>query len=172
MKQSSEKSFGVLFFIVFILIALWPLLSGETIKVWALVLSIIFLVITFLKRDLLKPLNKIWIKFGELLGKIIAPIVMALIFFFILTPISIIIRLFGKDLLKLKISKDKSISKAIGVAEIEDFIKKKIIKDKLIEKISIKTRQYAKRQATWARGHMTSWKKIKPKKLNYFIKKI
>ena len=77
-----------------------------------------------------------------------------------------------KKFLKLKISKDKSISKAIGVAEIEDFIKKKIIKDKLIEKISIKTRQYAKRQATWARGHMTSWKKIKPKKLNYFIKKI
>ena len=108
MKQSSEKSFGVLFFIIFILIALWPLLSGETIKVWALVLSIIFLVITFLKRDLLKPLNKIWIKFGELLGKIIAPIVMALIFFFVLTPISILVRLFGKDLLKLKISKENS----------------------------------------------------------------
>ena len=108
MKQSSEKSFGILFFIIFILIALWPLLSGEPIKVWALVLSIFFLVITLLKRDLLKPLNKIWIKFGELLGKIIAPIVMALIFFFILTPISIIIRLFGKDLLKLKISKENS----------------------------------------------------------------
>jgi len=108
MKQSSEKSFGALLFIVFILIALWPLLSGETIKVWALVLSIIFLAITFLKRDLLKPLNKIWIKFGELLGKIIAPIVMALIFFFVLTPISIVVRLFGKDLLKLKISKENS----------------------------------------------------------------
>jgi len=108
MKQSSEKSFGALLFIVFILIALWPLLSGETIKVWALVLSIIFLAITFLKRDLLKPLNKIWIKFGELLGKIIAPIVMALIFFFVLTPISILVRLFGKDLLKLKISKENS----------------------------------------------------------------
>jgi len=108
MKQSSEKSFGILFFIIFILIALWPLLSGEPIKVWALVLSIFFLVITFLKRDLLKPLNKIWIKFGELLGKIIAPIVMALIFFFILTPTSIIVRLFGKDLLKLKTTKGKS----------------------------------------------------------------
>jgi hypothetical protein len=108
MKQSSEKSFGILFFIIFILIALWPLLSGETIKVWALVLSILFLLITFLKRDLLKPLNKIWIKFGELLGKIIPPIVMALIFFFILTPTSIIVRLFGKDLLKLKTSKGKS----------------------------------------------------------------
>ena len=108
MKQSSEKSFGILFFIIFILIALWPLLSGEPIKVWALVLSIFFLVITLLKRDLLKPLNKIWIKFGELLGKIIAPIVMALIFFFILTPTSIIVRLFGKDLLKLKTTKGKS----------------------------------------------------------------
>jgi tRNA dimethylallyltransferase len=77
-----------------------------------------------------------------------------------------------KKFLKLKISKNKSISKAIGIGEIEDFIKKKIIKDELIEKISIKTRQYAKRQATWARGHMTSWKKIKPKRLNYFLKKI
>jgi tRNA dimethylallyltransferase len=77
-----------------------------------------------------------------------------------------------KKFLRLRISKDKSISKAIGVVEIEDFIKNKILKDELIEKISIKTRQYAKRQATWARGHMTSWKKIKPKRLNYFLKKI
>jgi tRNA dimethylallyltransferase len=77
-----------------------------------------------------------------------------------------------KKFLKLKISKDKSISKAIGITEIEDFIKKKITKEQLIEKISIKTRQYAKRQATWARGNMTSWKKIKPKRLNYFLKKI
>ena len=77
-----------------------------------------------------------------------------------------------KKFLKLKISKNKSISKAIGVAEIRDFIKKKIVKDEVIEKISIKTRQYAKRQATWARGHMTGWKKIKPKTLNNFIKKI
>jgi tRNA dimethylallyltransferase len=77
-----------------------------------------------------------------------------------------------KKFLRLKISKDKSISKAIGVVEIEDFIKNKIIKDELIEKISIKTRQYAKRQATWARGHMRSWKTIKPKRLNYFLKKI
>ena len=108
MKKPSEKSFGVLFFIVFLLIALWPLLNGETIKVWALFLSIIFLTITFLKQELLRPLNRIWIKFGELLGKIIAPIVMASIFFFVLTPISIIVRLCGKDLLKLKDSKENS----------------------------------------------------------------
>ena len=76
-----------------------------------------------------------------------------------------------KKFLKLKISKNKSISKAIGVAEIRDFIKKKIVKDEVIEKISIKTRQYAKRQATWSRGQMTSWKKIKPNRLNNFLKK-
>jgi tRNA dimethylallyltransferase len=77
-----------------------------------------------------------------------------------------------KEFLKLKISKNKSISKAIGIAEIKDFIKKKITKDQVIEKISIKTRQYAKRQVTWSRGHMTSWKKIKPKNLESFTKKI
>ncbi len=77
-----------------------------------------------------------------------------------------------KKFLKLRISKNKSISKAIGVAEISDFIKKKMVKEEVIEKISIKTRQYAKRQATWARGHMKSWKKINPKSLNSFLKKI
>ncbi len=77
-----------------------------------------------------------------------------------------------KKFLKLKISKNKSISKAIGVAEIKDFIKKKLEKNEVIEKISIKTRQYAKRQVTWARGNMQSWKKIGPKKLDSYIKKI
>ena len=77
-----------------------------------------------------------------------------------------------KNFLKLKISKNKSVSKAIGVVEIKDLIKKKIDEDEVIEKISIKTRQYAKRQATWARGHMKSWKKIEPKRLNSFLKKI
>ena len=77
-----------------------------------------------------------------------------------------------KNFLKLKISKNRSVSKAIGVIEIKDLIKKKIDEDEVIEKISIKTRQYAKRQATWARGHMKSWKKIEPKRLNSFLKKI
>jgi tRNA dimethylallyltransferase len=77
-----------------------------------------------------------------------------------------------KKFLKLKISKNKSISKAIGVAEIKEYLEKTIDKQELIEKISIKTRQYAKRQVTWARGHMTNWKKIKPKKLDGFLKKI
>ena len=77
-----------------------------------------------------------------------------------------------KKFLKLRISKNKSISRAIGVAEIKGFINKKINKEEVIEKISIKTRQYAKRQVTWARGHMASWKKIKPQRLNNFLKKI
>ena len=77
-----------------------------------------------------------------------------------------------KKFLKLRIPKNKSVSKAIGVVEIKDFIRKKIDEQELIEKISIKTRQYAKRQVTWARGHMKSWKKIEPKRLNIFLKKI
>ena len=108
MKRSSEKNFGILFTSVFLLIAIWPLMEGETVRIWSLVLSFIFLITTFFKQNLLKPLNIIWTKFGELLGKIIAPIVMALIFFIILTPLSFIIRIFGKDLLRLNFSKNRS----------------------------------------------------------------
>ena len=102
MKKSSEKSFGILFFILFLLIAVWPLLSNNSIRAWFLIPSSIFLAVAFLKQELLKPLNNVWIKLGEILGKIIAPIVMSLIFFLVLTPLSLTIRLFGKDLLKLK----------------------------------------------------------------------
>jgi len=108
MKKSSEKSFGILFFIIFFLISIWPLLQGNTIRFWSLPIAFIFLILAFLKQELLKPLNTKWIKFGEMLGRIIAPIVMALIFFLILTPSSLIIRLFRKDLLKLKFSEDNS----------------------------------------------------------------
>ena len=108
MKKSSEKSFGILFSIVFLVISIWPLLQGSPIRFWALFIALIFLALAFLKQKLLKPLNNAWIKFGETLGKIIAPIIMALIFFFILTPISLIVRMFGKDLLKLKMSNDNS----------------------------------------------------------------
>ena len=108
MKRSSEKNFGILFTSVFLLIAIWPLVEGETVRIWSLILSFIFLITTFFKQNLLKPLNIIWTKFGELLGKIIAPIVMVLIFFIILTPLSFIIRIFGKDLLRLNFSKNRS----------------------------------------------------------------
>ena len=77
-----------------------------------------------------------------------------------------------KSFLKLRIPKDRSISKAIGVSDISEYLKKKTVKESVIENISIKTRQYAKRQMTWARGHMISWKKIKPNQLNNFLKKV
>ena len=108
MKKSSEKSFGILFSIVFLVISIWPLLQSFPIRFWALFIALIFLALAFLKKELLKPLNNAWIKFGETLGKIIAPIIMALIFFFILTPIGLALRMFKKDLLKLKTSNDNS----------------------------------------------------------------
>ena len=77
-----------------------------------------------------------------------------------------------KNFLKLKVSKTKTAYKAIGVNEIKDYIDKKAPISETIEKISIKTRQYAKRQATWARGNMSEWKKIKSKNINKFLKKI
>lgn len=108
MEKSSEKTFGILFSIIFFIISMWPLFQGSDIRLWALFIAIIFLTLALLKQELLKPLNTTWIKLGETLGKIIAPIVMALIFFLILTPTSLIVRIFGKDPLKLKKSNDNT----------------------------------------------------------------
>ena len=104
-KKSSNKSFGILFFVVFLGLGLWPLTNDNNPNIYLIIISIIFLILGLLNSKLLSPLNSFWIKFGELLGKIIAPVVMAIIYFLILTPISLIVRLFGKDLLGLKISK-------------------------------------------------------------------
>ena len=104
-KKSSNKSFGILFFLVFLGLGLWPLTNDNNPNINLIIISIIFLILGLLNSKLLSPLNSLWIKFGELLGKIIAPVVMAIIYFFILTPISLIVRLFGKDLLSLKFSK-------------------------------------------------------------------
>ena len=106
MKKSSEKSFGILFGVVFIIISVWPLFYSNSLRVWSLILAIIFFLITFLKPLLLKPFNNAWIKLGELLGRIIAPIVMAIVYFLILTPLSLLVRLFGKDLIGMKFSND------------------------------------------------------------------
>ena len=103
-KKSSNKSFGILFSVVFFLISVWPLLAGENIRIWSLVISIIFLILGLLNSKFLGPLNNSWIKLGEILGRVIAPIVMAIIYFIILTPLSLLIKLFGKDLLQLKFS--------------------------------------------------------------------
>ena len=106
-SQSSNKSFGLLFFVVFLIIGLWPLKNGENLNFYFITVSIIFLILGLINSKLLSPLNKSWIKLGEILGIIIAPIIMALVYFVILTPVSFIVRIFGKDLLNLKLLKDK-----------------------------------------------------------------
>ena len=99
-KISSNRSFGLVFFVVFLIVALWPLKSGEDIRIWSLALSIIFFSLGILNSKLLTPLNKLWFKFGILLGSIVSPIVMGIVFFLVVTPTGIIMRLLGKDLLK------------------------------------------------------------------------
>ena len=106
-SQSSNRSFGLLFFVVFLIIGLWPIKNGESLNIYFLTASVIFLLLGLINSKLLSPLNKLWIKFGELLGIIIAPLVMALVYFVILTPVSLIVRIFGKDLLNLKFLKEK-----------------------------------------------------------------
>ena len=106
-SQSSNRSFGLLFFVVFLIVGLWPLKNGNNPNVYFIASSSIFLILGLINSKLLSPLNKLWIKFGEILGIIIAPIVMALVYFLILTPVSLIVRIFGKDLLGLNFFKDK-----------------------------------------------------------------
>ena len=104
-SQSSNRSFGLLFFIVFIVVGLWPVIKGETANIYLILISLFFLIFGLINSIILSPFNKAWIKFGEILGLIIAPIIMALVYFIILTPISLIVRMFGKDLLGLKFLK-------------------------------------------------------------------
>ncbi len=103
--KNSGKSFGFLFFFVFLIIGLWPLINLDQIRLWSIIVALLFLFLAIFKPNFLNPLNKVWIKFGELLGMIIAPIIMCLVYFIILTPISLLLRIFGKDLLNLKFSK-------------------------------------------------------------------
>ena len=103
-KKSSNRSFGILFFLVFLGFGLWPLTKEMSPNIYLIIISVIFLILGLLNSKLLSPLNNLWIKFGEILGKIIAPIVMAVVYFLILTPISLLVRLFGKDLIGMKFS--------------------------------------------------------------------
>jgi len=105
-EQSSEKSFGVVFSIVFLIIALYPLITSEGLRIWALVVSIIFFLLAFLAPKILVLPNKLWFKFGLLIGSIVAPIVMAFIYFVTVLPTGLIMRLLGKDLLKQKLDKN------------------------------------------------------------------
>ena len=101
-SQSSNRSFGLLFFIVFIVVGLWPVIKGETANIYLILISLFFLIFGLINSKILSPFNKAWIKFGEILGIIIAPIIMALVYFVILTPVSLVVRVIGKDLLGLK----------------------------------------------------------------------
>ena len=107
-NKSTNRSFGGVFFIVFLVIGIYPILNGDEIRYWSLIISIIFLILGILNSKVLTPLNKIWFRFGIFLGKIISPLVMAIIFFFVVTPIGLLMRFIGKDLLNLKFNNDKS----------------------------------------------------------------
>ena len=101
-KIGSNKSFGIVFFIVFLIIALYPMLKGQDLRLWSLIISLIFLILGIINSTVLTPLNKIWFKFGILLGNIISPIVMAIVFFVVVTPTGIIMKILRKDLIGLK----------------------------------------------------------------------
>ena len=101
-KLPSNRNFGIVFSVVFLIISLWPLLSQNDVRIWSLVISGIFLILGLINSKLLLPLNKIWFKFGILLGNFIAPIVMGIVYFMVVTPTGLIMRLLGKDLLNLK----------------------------------------------------------------------
>ena len=107
-KIGSNRSFGIVFFVVFLLIAFYPLINSQDLRLWSLIVSFIFLVLGLLNSKVLTPLNKLWFKFGILLGKVIAPLIMGIIFFLVVTPIGFLMRLFGKDVLNLKYNKNKS----------------------------------------------------------------
>ena len=104
-KISSNRSFGFLFFVVFLAVSLWPLKSQGDLRLWAFILSLIFLVLGVLNSKFLNPLNKLWYKFGIFLGSIISPIVMGIVFFIVVTPVGLIMRFLGKDLLRINKSK-------------------------------------------------------------------
>ena len=108
LKIGSNRSFGIIFFIVFLIIALWPILNSENIRVWSLIISIFFLFLGIFNSKLLTPLNRLWMKFGLLLGKIVSPVVMSVIFFGIVTPTGLVMRIFGKDILKLNKNNNNS----------------------------------------------------------------
>ena len=103
-KISSNRSFGIVFFFVFLIIALYPIINSGELRLWSLLISIIFLILGLINSNILTPLNKIWFKFGLLLGKIISPIIMGIIFFCVVTPIGLFMRLLKKDILNLKFS--------------------------------------------------------------------
>ena len=106
-KIGSNRNFGIVFFIVFLVVSLWPLTYGEPIRIWSAIISLVFLILGLMNSKLLTPLNQLWFKFGIILGAIVAPIVMGFVFFLVVTPIGLFMRIMGKDLLNKKYDKKK-----------------------------------------------------------------
>ena len=107
-KIGSNRSFGIVFFVVFLIIATYPLINGDELRLWSLIISIVFLFLGLVNSKVLNPLNKLWFKFGIFLGKIISPLVMGIIFFLVVTPIGLLMRLLNKDLLNLRFKNNSS----------------------------------------------------------------
>ena len=107
-KIGSNRSFGIVFFIVFLLISIYPLINQGELRIWSLLISLLFLILGIINSKVLSPLNKVWFKFGIFLGKIISPIIMGIIFFLVVTPIAFLMRILKKDLLNLKYNKNSS----------------------------------------------------------------
>ena len=104
-SKNKNRSFGLLFSAIFAGFGLWPLTKGENVIIYLIIISLTFLLLGLLNSKILSPINKAWTKFGEFLGAIIAPVIMAIVYFVVLTPISLLVRIFGKDLIGLKYSK-------------------------------------------------------------------
>ena len=107
-KRGSNKSFGIVFFIVFLIIGFWPLLDISTYRLWAIIIAFTFLILGCINSKLLTPLNILWFKFGLFLGKIVSPLVMGIIYFFVVTPTGLLMKIFRKDLLNLKYNNKNS----------------------------------------------------------------
>jgi hypothetical protein len=106
--MSSNRSFGLVFFAFFLIIGLWPIFEYEDVRIWSIIAAFIFLILGILDSKYLTPLNRFWMKFGLFLGKIISPIVMGIVFFLVVTPIGIIMKIFRKDLLNIRYNKNQS----------------------------------------------------------------
>jgi hypothetical protein len=107
-KLPSNRNFGIVFSIVFLIIAIWPILNQNEIRIWSIIISFIFLILGLINSKFLSPLNKAWFKFGLILGSVIAPIVMGIVFFFVVTPTGLIMKALGKDILGLKRNKNNT----------------------------------------------------------------
>jgi len=105
-KIPSNKNFGIVFFVVFLVIGLWPLFTKSEVRYWSLFISIVFLILGLFNSKILTPLNRIWFKFGIFLGKIISPLILGILFFLIVTPIGFAMRILRKDILNLRYDKN------------------------------------------------------------------